>query len=660
MSVVQSIRSSLHSKILFAFMAVAIVPYILIILLFSFLARNNMIEQEHQMYTLQAQQAKNLIDSRLNRLDEQVKFLSSLELFDDLISSDIDHRISRALEQKSRGLSSESVTFLALDHSGMIVASSRRDKLQQMVRLDLNGSNSYISKETIFFCQPIYSSFDHRALGYLVAKYPLDNLRHFVPKQSGVSFAILNSTDTVLRSSHFFRSDLQTQVKLKGVLQGHTLVYFISDQHISDFINKVLLYLLALTIIGAVAIVLVSKRLAKHISAPILKLKETAGYISKTHDYTTQVKVNSSDETYHLAEVFNHLVKVTDNTLQKLAQENNIRLQRFVELTELFSQMSALDDKRACIDLSIHKVGHMLAYPLYFAEHKPSSALECRAIEIHDFTQNTTSVYGYLYLKEPLDSQESRFLDSVVKMIVSQMERIELIGKIRLASDAKTSFISNMSHELRTPLNAIIGFSQYLIMYEGLNHEQQDSVAKIESSAMHLLKLINNILDIAKIESGKFEVEISHFDLFDAVDDSLQMLLPLASEKELSAYIEEQDSKIVIQSDKKLLKQIVINLISNAIKFTDSGGVKVEIYVQNNQAIVEVQDSGIGIDPDQLQTIFDEFVQLKSSNNSRHKGTGLGLSLSLQLASAIGATLTLHSRGSGFGSVAILKIPLSA
>ena len=225
------------------------------------------------------------------------------------------------------------------------------------------------------------------------------------------------------------------------------------------------------------------------------------------------------------------------------------------------------------------------------------------------------------------------------------------------ASRSKSAFISNMSHELRTPLNAIIGFTQYLIEYEDLSEEQYDIVASIESSAQYLLNMINDILDIAKIEAGKMEAKIEDVKIVSLVKSIVEMLKQLAEQKgvELKFYTDISEDTIV-KTDSKMFKQIVVNLVSNAIKFTEKGYIEIKLYFDQDKLYVKVKDTGIGISKENLSKLFSDFTQVENVMQKKHKGTGLGLSLSKKMAHILGGDVLLDSEGEGKGSTAVFWI----
>ncbi|HIP02260.1 MAG TPA: HAMP domain-containing protein [Campylobacterales bacterium] len=667
MKIIDMIRSSLHHKVLVAFLVVGIVPYFLIILYFTYLGREMIMHHELETYTLQAKQTKTLMQNRLSQLEQEILFLSKLELFDDMISEDMDRRISRLLEQKSRGLKEEAIILLALDSNGTIIATSHSEMLEKnnLLQFDTRRQNgTQIVDKNMFFFSTLKASFDNRHLGHLVAVYPLENLSAYFVHSQGIDFEIKDTQNSVIVHSNIQKSEIDKttiQVSLGNMLEGYTLTYSITDDQIFAFINRFMLYLTLLLFIGIVVIIFSSRRLTKQIVTPITALTDTAKEIIETKRYDLYVQSVTVDETSELAKAFNRLVETTGKTLQALDFESKVRMQRFIDLTDMFNHITQIDNKEACIKASIEQLEPIVPHDLSFisADELPPNNAVSVAIQLHDFSTHEQKLYGHLVVDKTEfdDLLESRFFNSVVSMIALQIERIELVSKIESASNAKTSFISNMSHELRTPLNAIIGFSQYMITYESLSDDQLQTIAKIERSAMHLFGMINDILDIAKIEAGKIEIVYEKVDLFALLQECIELIAPMAEEKGLFIMgLEDIADKVMIKTDSKLVKQVVINLLSNAVKFTESGGIDIAIKAEKDNVIVTISDTGIGINKEELKMVFDEFVQLQNSNQVKHKGTGLGLSLSLHIMHALGGELLLESEGKGHGTKAILKL----
>jgi signal transduction histidine kinase len=227
------------------------------------------------------------------------------------------------------------------------------------------------------------------------------------------------------------------------------------------------------------------------------------------------------------------------------------------------------------------------------------------------------------------------------------------------ADRIKSVFLSTMSHELRTPLNSIIGFTGILLQgFSGpLNEEQNKQLEMVKNSGNHLLSLINDVLDISKIEAGQFKTDLSPFEMTKTIEAVVQIVTPLARTKELALHVEMPSQLGVIVSDKRRVEQILLNLLSNAIKFTEKGEVKVECQVSGDQVITRVIDTGIGIKPENIDRIFKPFIQLETGLARRFEGTGLGLSICKKLVELLGGTISVESEF-GKGSVFTFTLPL--
>ncbi len=233
------------------------------------------------------------------------------------------------------------------------------------------------------------------------------------------------------------------------------------------------------------------------------------------------------------------------------------------------------------------------------------------------------------------------------------------------ASRMKSEFLASTSHELRTPLNSIIGFSQAIL--EGLTtsrEEDHELIADIYKSATHLLNIINDILDIAKIEAGKMELDMQRIDLREVLDDVYRLTYVMAEDKGLEYSIDYVgDSKqepIFVNADKGKLKQILLNLVGNALKFTEQGSVHVEVEKHGRLNLVEIRviDTGPGIPKDKQHRLFQKFSQIDGSYTRKHGGTGLGLAISKSLVELMGGSISVFSEGEGKGATFKVVLPL--
>jgi signal transduction histidine kinase len=256
------------------------------------------------------------------------------------------------------------------------------------------------------------------------------------------------------------------------------------------------------------------------------------------------------------------------------------------------------------------------------------------------------------------------FADQAVIAIQNSRLFHEIEDKSRqlaIANQHKSDFLANMSHELRTPLNAIIGFSEVLLekMFGELNEKQLDYLSDIHSSGKHLLALINDVLDLSKIEAGRMELELSRFDLPAAIANALTLVRERAQRHGIALSLHVDPRLGEVQADERKCKQILLNLLSNAVKFTPDGGrVAVTARLDTDKAEISVADTGIGIAREDHQTVFEEFRQVGRDYTKKAEGTGLGLALARRFVELHGGTIRLDSEP-GKGSTFTFTLPVT-
>ena len=237
-----------------------------------------------------------------------------------------------------------------------------------------------------------------------------------------------------------------------------------------------------------------------------------------------------------------------------------------------------------------------------------------------------------------------------------EMQKIQLSEASRL----KTNFLSNMSHELRSPLNSVIALSGVLNrrLVNKIPEDEYSYLEVIERNGKHLLELINDILDISRIEAGKEEVEVTKFSSNNLISEVIGMILPQANQKKIELKQLANDTDIIIRGDSHKCRHILQNLIGNAVKFTEKGAVEISTDVKGDQVIIKVKDSGIGISEEHISYIFDEFRQADAGTSRKYGGTGLGLAIAKKYANLLGGTIEVISI-SGEGSTFTFILPLT-
>jgi len=265
----------------------------------------------------------------------------------------------------------------------------------------------------------------------------------------------------------------------------------------------------------------------------------------------------------------------------------------------------------------------------------------------------------------PLETEEGLLATAAIRD-VTERKRVErdlseANAQLESASRAKDRFLASMSHELRTPLNAILGFTGTLLMgLPGpLNDEQSTQLRTVQRSGRHLLSLINDLLDLARIESGKLELKIESIDCRDLLEDVAVGLRPLAEEKGIALEVLDAEDGLELSSDRRALSQILINLANNAIKFTDQGSVRLELIRQHDDGAsvtrFGVTDTGCGIRAEDRERLFAAFEQIGAPDARPYEGTGLGLYICQMLAPLIGGAITFESV-LGAGSTFALEV----
>jgi signal transduction histidine kinase len=294
-----------------------------------------------------------------------------------------------------------------------------------------------------------------------------------------------------------------------------------------------------------------------------------------------------------------------------------------------------------------------MAIPIIVGE-KILGVFDVQSEQAGHFSEEDAKIYNTLATQVGIALQNARLYK----------EQSATVAQLRELDRLKSSFLANMSHELRTPLNSILGFADVILeeLDGPLTPYMDNDLRLIQKNGQHLLHLINDVLDMAKIESGKLNLIIEKFNLHEIMEEVSSITSSLAHEKDITLSINtDSDHEVEINADRNRLRQVMINLVNNAMKFTEKGKIAIHIAREENNVLISVKDTGIGIHPSQLEAVFQEFTQVDSSTTRKVGGTGLGLPISRRLIEMHGGRLWAESTGiDGEGSTFYVFLPIEA
>ncbi len=288
-------------------------------------------------------------------------------------------------------------------------------------------------------------------------------------------------------------------------------------------------------------------------------------------------------------------------------------------------------------------------------------------IDVHsiaEFDAETRTVFGTIQditARKIIENELLAHQERLEHLVVERTRELEQSNvELRQASEAKSVFLANMSHELRTPLNSVIGFSGTLLqeLPGPLNEEQRTQVLMVSNAGKHLLELVSEVLDFAHVEAGKLRVDIKPFDVREVVETVAAAAVPIANEQgiDLETTFDVDAASKQFFSDKTRVEQVLSNLVGNALKFTPTGSVHVATICRDGWCEFRVSDTGVGIPADELDSVFEEYYQVKQQQVAKSRGVGLGLPLSRRLAELLGGTVTATSELS-VGSEFVVRLP---
>lgn len=681
---------TLKSKLRIALFGIGFFPYFLILLYSYNLGEKKILDNAVLTYQHQMTQVKKRIEDQLLSLQKEMRFLASLDIMNDMIVGDVDKRISQLLIQKKKDLNLN-MDFFTLTPENRVISSTTKRLTYDFPYLSechakvKENKTYFFTERSIIIFTPIYSTLQkEQLLGYLCMEYALSNLDLFTVEENGIR-SMLYHPESAIRIGKIFHNGplpdtkgeenpyvsdthLILQEKFEGIMSGWIIVYMIKKSVALTFLDSFIFFVWGLFALGILVIAFISFWISRRILEPIAKLSNATKEIISTQDYTTQVSIDSHDEISELAHDFNSMVRETNRAFKILEEENRLRLLRFVQLINIFNRLIQTQSEEECIKLAMDELQILMPHQQFtFSTKYPRSNGEDQdhhymMLYVKDFEKHTSDFYGVISLdptEQITDPHEEKFYRSIATMIMLQLDQIRLIEQTQAVSHAKSTFISHMSHELRTPLHTILSSTQYLIAYENLTLQQQEMVETMQSSADHLLGMINDILDLVKIEAGKVSINLvqqNSDEIIMLTQEVIDMLEVLAEQKGITITLTNRlTQEMQVTLDVRSFKQILINLLSNAIKFTENGSIDFYLEECDERLCLSVQDSGIGISEEDLSNVFDEFTQAKNKSKNHDKGSGLGLAISQKLAHLFQADICLESKGLGHGTKATIK-----
>ncbi len=441
--------------------------------------------------------------------------------------------------------------------------------------------------------------------------------------------------------------------------------------------------------------------LQKLLTKPILKLADMTASISLNQDFTLQLEPYGKDEIGFLYQQFNHLLAQllkrqherdkAEKEISYLAQVLR-NINEFVSITDLDNKITFINHawlnefgygKEEVIGQKIDIIVSSANRPEIIDEilsntlkggwegeivnkRKDGSEFPVRLVTtiIYDNSNQPVSLVGIsndITYRKKAEEELTLHRDHLQELVIRRTAELEKEKEHALSADRlKSAFLATMSHELRTPLNSIIGFTGILMQERpgSLNDEQKKQLGMVQNSSRHLLSLINDVLDISKIEAGQLKMNLQQFSLPEVINKVVETNKPFADKKNLRISVTIDESIKYITSDQLRVQQILLNLMNNAIKFTETGTVTVNCFTVSDFVKIQIRDTGIGIEAENIEQLFKPFMQIDTGLTRKKEGTGLGLSISKKLTEMLNGKIEVESKV-GLGSTFTVTLPIT-
>ena len=397
---------------------------------------------------------------------------------------------------------------------------------------------------------------------------------------------------------------------------------------------------------------------------------EVLNVISRSPTNAQPVFYAIAESAARLCEAVFTVVWLYDGDLLHYASSHNFTAEVLDQIKKTFPKRPdrSLAAGRAILDGKIAHVPDMLADLAY--AHEMAMAGNWRASIAVPILRDGRSVGAISVGKAevgPFTERQMQLLTTFADQAVIAIENVRLFDEIQEksrqlaeASQHKSQFLANMSHELRTPLNAILGYTELIIdgIYGKTPEKAQAVLKRVESNGKHLLGLINDVLDLSKIEAGQLKLSLADYSIKDVVYNVVSAVEPLATKKKLDFKVDVWPDMPTAHGDEQKLTQVLLNLTGNAIKFTDAGEVAIKVTAANGSYTVAIQDTGPGISAADQEKLFQQFQQADNSITKSKGGTGLGLAISKKIIELHGGSISVQS-SVGHGSTFAFTLPIT-